>query len=143
MGLSFSKSSTLLSQALTRSQVSQNSSDGWYVSESRHPLPTLNPTADHFTFFYLVGAVCVASRASRTSDCSPILYVANFRTRYPAISQVIAENRIPEFDNLYVRETQNPRNPQPVLTTCSTVGYEWYHPQLHPQRLGFTHLSHD
>lgn len=23
--------------------------------------------------------------------------------RYPAISQLIAENRIPEFDNLYVR----------------------------------------
>jgi 5'-3' exoribonuclease 1 len=25
--------------------------------------------------------------------------------RYPAISQVIAENRIPEFDCLYVRES--------------------------------------
>jgi hypothetical protein len=26
--------------------------------------------------------------------------------RYPAISQLIAENRIPEFDALYVRDTK-------------------------------------
>lgn len=28
--------------------------------------------------------------------------------RYPAISQLIAENRIPEFDNLYVRQPSPP-----------------------------------
>ncbi|KAK4137654.1 hypothetical protein BT67DRAFT_438900 [Trichocladium antarcticum] len=46
--------------------------------------------------------------------------------RYPAISQLIAENRIPEFDCLYVREppeTQGhpPPPPGPQLTSRSWI----------------------
>ena len=60
--------------------------------------------------------------------------------RYPAISQLIAENRIPEFDCLYVcvLEYQLASN-----LTLDVARHEWYHPQLHAQRFGFGYETND
>jgi 5'-3' exonuclease len=51
--------------------------------------------------------------------------------RYPGISQLIAENRIPEFDCLYVRLSIN-CSPDVTLTHYA-ARHERYHPQLHAQ----------
>ena len=63
--------------------------------------------------------------------------------RYPAISQLIAENRIPEFDNLC--KLRRLAWVDMVAASNQTIRprHEWYHPQLHPQRFRFTYVSHE
>lgn len=48
--------------------------------------------------------------------------------RYPAISQLIAENRIPEFDCLYVRCPIPPVIPLRMHADRRLARHEWYHP---------------
>lgn len=52
--------------------------------------------------------------------------------RYPAISQLIAENRIPEFDCLYVSPPNRPLSAA-ALTAACTARHERYYPQLYAQ----------
>lgn len=56
--------------------------------------------------------------------------------RYPTISQLIAENRIPEFDNLYVRTPAiSPHSPlEPANMALGTARHERHYPQLYAQR---------
>ena len=61
--------------------------------------------------------------------------------RYPAISQLIAENRIPEFDCLYLDMSKIPVSC--VLRRSLLTIYRWYHPQLYTQRLGLTYVPND
>jgi len=41
--------------------------------------------------------------------------------RYPTISQLIAENRIPEFDNLYVRPFPNSQDGEALSLNDSSI----------------------
>ena len=60
--------------------------------------------------------------------------------RYPAISQLIAENRIPEFDCLYLDMSWSSSSVMEIGTHMSP---RWNHTQLHTQRHGLAHVSND
>lgn len=59
--------------------------------------------------------------------------------RYPAISQLIADNRIPEFDCLYVGAFPI-RMEDDCANRSGVAGHEWNHSQLYPQRWRLGHL---
>ena len=61
--------------------------------------------------------------------------------RYPAISQLIAENRIPEFDCLYL-DMSSDLTLLFVVDSWLTVDRR-HHPQLHTQRFGLTYIPDD
>lgn len=61
--------------------------------------------------------------------------------RYPTISQLITENRIPEFDCLYLDMSMG--QPEFDVGDHAELKTRWYHPQLHPQGLGLSDLPND
>ena len=60
---------------------------------------------------------------SQTADgsCSVPKFFRWLSERYPAISQLIAENRIPEFDCLYVREPPEAQGLTPSLRQLANL----------------------